>query len=222
MFHRRDLLTSTAAALALSGCALPQPPGRPLGLVFFTPEEAAGVDAAADRLIPPDPPGPGGRQAGCVWFIDRQLAGPYGSSEFLYMRPPFLDGIPGQGLQSPITPAARYRVALAALDRVCRAGFAGKGFAALPPDQQDRVLQGLEAGSLRLDGTDGRAFFELLLQNVMEGYFADPVHGGNRNMEAWRMIGFPGARYDYRDWVGRPGEAYPLPPVGIGGRADWR
>jgi gluconate 2-dehydrogenase gamma chain len=31
------------------------------------------------------------------------------------------------------------------------------------------------------------------------------------------MIGFPGARYDYRDWVGRHNERFPLPPIGIGG-----
>jgi len=53
----------------------------------------------------------------------------------------------------------------------------------------------------------------------MEGMFADPVYGGNRNMAGWKMIGYPGARYDYRDWVERHNERYPLPPVSIGGRA---
>ena len=50
------------------------------------------------------------------------------------------------------------------------------------------------------------------------GFFADPIYGGNRDMCAWKMIGFPGARYDYRDWVGRHNERYPHPPVSIGGR----
>ena len=36
-----------------------------------------------------------------------------------------------------------------------------------------------------------------------------------------RSIGFPGARYDYRDWVNRHNERYPRPPVSIMGRADW-
>jgi gluconate 2-dehydrogenase gamma chain len=35
------------------------------------------------------------------------------------------------------------------------------------------------------------------------------------------MIGFPGARYDYRGFVARHGEPYPLPPVGLTGRRDW-
>ena len=34
-------------------------------------------------------------------------------------------------------------------------------------------------------------------------------------------IGFPGARYDYRDWVERHNQPYPLPPVSIMGRSDW-
>ena len=71
------------------------------------------------------------------------------------------------------------------------------------------------------EGTNGRAFFELLLQNTREGFFADPVYGGNRNMVGWKMIGYPGSRYDYRDWVERHNERYPLPPVGISGRPEW-
>ena len=51
---------------------------------------------------------------------------------------------------------------------------------------------------------------------------ADPIYGGNRDMGGWRMIGFPGARYDLRPYVLRYGEAYPLPPVGLMGRLEWR
>ena len=54
----------------------------------------------------------------------------------------------------------------------------------------------------------------------MEGFFADPIYGGNRDMAGWKMIGFPGARYDYRDWVSRHNERYPYPPVSIQGRAS--
>ncbi len=108
-----------------------------------------------------------------------------------------------------------------ALDAACRAAYPGRSFAQLDADQQDRVLAGLEQGQFALAGTDGRAFFELLLRNTMEGFFADPVYGGNRDMAGWRMIGFPGTRYDYRDWVARHGERYPLPPVGLTGSPAW-
>jgi gluconate 2-dehydrogenase gamma chain len=40
-------------------------------------------------------------------------------------------------------------------------------------------------------------------------------------MVGWRMIGYPGARYNYLDWVHRHNERFPLPPVSIAGRADW-
>jgi hypothetical protein len=42
-------------------------------------------------------------------FIDRQLAGAYGRSDGLYMKPPFMPGAATQGYQLPDTPAARYR-----------------------------------------------------------------------------------------------------------------
>ncbi len=51
----------------------------------------------------------------------------------------------------------------------------------------------------------------------MEGFFADPVYSGNRDMVGWKMIGHPGAKYDYLDWIERHNETYPHPPVSIYG-----
>jgi gluconate 2-dehydrogenase gamma chain len=235
--RRRELLISTAMTLVFSATtaralvvkgSLPWAPSagtpptavHPGPWVYFTPEEGAAIEALVDRLIPPDPQTPGGKDAGCAVFIDRQLAGSFGSAEGLYMHGPFTDGTPEQGNQSPLTPAARYRQALAALDKHCRAAYAGKPFAQIPDDEKDKVLSGLEKGQVQLEGTSGRTFFEHLLQNTREGFFADPVYGGNRDMVGWKMIGFPGARYDYRDWVERHNERYPLPPVGIAGRPE--
>jgi gluconate 2-dehydrogenase gamma chain len=59
------------------------------------------------------------------------------------------------------------------------------------------------------------------MANAMEGFFADPIYGGNRDMAGWKLIGFPGARYDYRDHVGKHNQPYPLPPVSILGRGEW-
>src|SRR5438445_6741859 len=135
---RRELLITTAISLIFSttsasaldvkgslpwsaNAGSPPTPVQPGPWVYFTAEEGAAIEALVDRLIPPDPQTPGGKDAGCAVFIDRQLAGPVGRSQGLYMSPPFLDGTPAQGHQSPLTPAARYRQALAALDRYCRA-----------------------------------------------------------------------------------------------------
>lgn len=234
---RRSLLVSTAALLVTGAAArartitqgMPWEPGTaspPLQVragpwMFFTPDEAATVEAAVDRLIPPDERGPGGKDAGCAVYIDRQLAGPYGVGAGLYLRPPFMPGVASQGYQSPDMPAARYRAGLKALADYVKATFAGKAFRDLASADQDQVLSGLETGKIALKDVNGAQFFALLLQNTQEGFFADPVYGGNKDMAGWKLVGFPGARYDYRDWVERYNEKYPLPPVGIMGRSDW-
>jgi gluconate 2-dehydrogenase gamma chain len=234
---RRSFLVSTAALLVVATDArartisggMPWQPGAaspPLQVragpwVFFTPDEAAMVEAMVDRLIPPDERGPGGKDAGCAVYIDRQLAGPYGVGAGLYLQPPFMPGAVSQGYQSPDMPAVRYRSGLAAVADYVKASFAGKTFRELAPADQDKVLSGLDTGTIKPTGINGAGFFALLLQNTKEGFFADPVYGGNRDMAGWKMVGFPGARYDYRDWVERHNEKYPLPPVSIMGRSDW-
>jgi gluconate 2-dehydrogenase gamma chain len=79
----------------------------------------------------------------------------------------------------------------------------------------------LENGEIKYPDGDGKAFFEMILANTIEGFFADPIYGGNRDMVGWKLIGFPGARYDYRDHIAKHNEPYPLPPVSILGRAEW-
>ena len=56
---------------------------------------------------------------------------------------------------------------------------------------------------------------------MQKGFFADPIYGGNRDMVAWKMIGFPGARYDYLDWVDRHNERLSVAARQHRGRADW-
>ncbi|MBV9549719.1 MAG: gluconate 2-dehydrogenase subunit 3 family protein [Alphaproteobacteria bacterium] len=198
----------------------PPRPINPAGWYFLKPNEVAMVEAIVDRFIPADHLSPGGKDAGCAVFIDRQLAGSYGASSRLYMKGPFMPGLATQGYQGELTPAGRYRLGLARLSDYIRAHYAGKEFAALSHAQQDDVLAGLESGKIELKlvpGFSARAFFELMLQNTMEGFFADPLYGGNRGMVAWKMIGFPGARYDYRDYVEKHNQPYPHGPVSIYG-----
>jgi gluconate 2-dehydrogenase gamma chain len=235
---RREVLNATALALigapfrahaAVIEGALPWLPDRtapppivdPSGWHYFTADEAATVEALVDRLIPPDPETPGGKDSGCAVFIDRQLAGPYGKFEGLYTDGPFHDGSKEQGPQSPTTPAEHYRAALAALDKHIRATYGDKPFAQLSDEQKDEVIAGLEDGKVDLGDKKG-IFFKQLLKDTQQGFFADPVYGGNKDMASWKMIGFPGARYDYRDWVDRHNERYPLPPVGIADHPNWK
>ena len=237
MMRRRDFLAGTAVlvlstvksrATLISGelpwkpnAGMPPVPVRPGPWHYFTSDEARAVEALADRIIPPDPQTPGGKDSGCAVFIDRQLAGPYGTSEGHYNQPPFMKGSKQQGPQSSKGPAATYREALASLDRYCQSKYQGKRFPDLSDQDKDDLLKGIEDGKVTLEGVDGKSFFSHVIKDVQEGFFADPLYGGNRDMVGWKMIGYPGARYNYLDWLDRHNERYPLPPVSIMGRADW-
>lgn len=233
MWNRRRLLAGAAAvpilAAAAQGVSLtgyspwspfaadPPRPVDPLGWYYFTAAEAAMVEAIVDRFIPADHLSPGGKDCGCAVYIDRQLAGSYGKSSRLYMKPPFAVGVASQGYQGDLTPAGRYRLGLAALNDHSRTVFR-KDFVALSGAQQDRILSGMETGGIALTlkpGFSTKDFFELMLTGTMEGFFADPVYGGNRDMASWKMLGFPGARYDYRDHIDKHNVPYPLGPVSI-------
>jgi len=156
-------------------------------------------------------------------FVDRQLAGPYGRQDGLYVRPPFQNGIKQQGPQSEAGPAQQYRQALAALDNYCKSKYAGKVFADLTDDDKDATLEGLESGAVKLDGTDGQAFFEQAVKDVQMGFFADPLyrrqprHGGVEND---RLSG----RALQLSRLGRPSttSAFRFPPVSMAGRANGR
>ena len=78
-----------------------------------------------------------------------------------------------------------------ALDAHGRDAYASRTFAQRSDGEQDRIIAGMESGSLRLPGVSAAPFFETLLQDTRNGFFADPIYGGNRDMAAWKMIGFP-------------------------------
>lgn len=167
------------------------------GYVFFEPDEAAFIEAAVDRLIPPDPEWPGAKAAGVPTYIDRQLAGPYGSGARLYLAGPIKQGSPQQGYQLGLTPAELYRTALRVIARELESR--GLNFPSAPTEQQDEFLAHLERGDLVIEDFPSSIFFETLLANAIEGFFADPAYGGNKDMMSWRMVGFPGAYAAYLD-----------------------
>lgn len=194
---------------------------QPGTYIFLTAPEAEWLDAAVSRLIPKDELGPGAKEAGVTFFLDRQLAGAYGQASHWYMQGPWKRGDATQGYQSRMTPAELYRAAIKAVDAHSADNNSGKKFAQLTGEQQDDILKGLEKGDINLKTVDAKSFFTMFLQNTMEGFFSDPLYGGNRDMAGWKLIGFPGARYDYRPYVKKHGAKLNLPPVGITGRPGW-
>jgi gluconate 2-dehydrogenase gamma chain len=192
------------------------------GYLFFTAEEAAFMEALTERFVPKDELGPGAVEIGVPIYIDRQLAGPWGQGNQFYMQGPWAKGEKTQGYQSKYPPAGYYRAALKALAGIVADRHQGAAFPTLKPEEQDAIIKDLEAGNLDLGDVGSKDFFSLLLQNVREGMFADPIYGGNRDMAGWKLIGFPGARYNYRDWVKRHNEKYDRPPIGLAGSDDWK
>ena len=158
-------------------------------LLTLSAAEAAFLGAAYDAFIPADKLSPSGSECGLVTFIDRQLAGPYGQGDHFYLKGPFPDGEPSQAWQMP-KPADIYRTAIYEVNRYA-ADAHGANFAQLTPDRQDETLKALESGKAKLRGSvESKAFFALLLQNTMEGFFADPLYGGNRDMAGWSSSAF--------------------------------
>jgi hypothetical protein len=89
---------------------------------------------------------------------------------------------------------AQYAAGLSALDAEAVARGAA-GFPEASRDAQDAILRALERGDARAAWTvPAVLFFEGLLNHVMEGYYADPENGGNRNAVSWAMLGFGGRR----------------------------
>ena len=181
--------------------------------VFFNPEEAAFVEAAVARLIPADETGPGAIDAGVPQFIDRQLAGAWGAGERLYRSGPWHPGTPQQGYQLPYTPAELFRTALAALRE--KSADRGVPFHRLAPAAQDKFLRRLQTGEDDLGGVPAEVFFESLWALTLEGFFGDPVYGGNRGMVGWKLIGFPGAYANYYHHVDRHNLPFEGPTVSL-------
>jgi hypothetical protein len=170
---------------------------------YLEEHERRTLEAAADRLVPPTADGhPGARALGVVEYIDRLLdafsvdppriwaGGPFSGraggtaqfADFMALSPleelawrtriEGSQGIPERERLGPITGwQQEYRDGIAAL---------GADFASAPPEEQDVRL-----------GAD-REFRDVLYQHIVEGAYAAPEYGGNRNLLGWKAIEFPG------------------------------
>lgn len=182
--------------------------------LFFNAEEARTADAALARLIPADDDGPGAREAGVVVFLDRQLAGAWGHGDHFFRKGPFLSGTPQQGYQLAFTPAEMFRLGFWKLDDNARK-LRGAAFADLTDAQQDELLVQAEQGKLDFGPLPSGTFFASLLDAAMEGFFSDPIYGGNREKIGWKLVGFPGVHASYANDIERHGIKWSRPPASI-------
>lgn len=175
---------------------------------FFTDHEWRTVEAAAARIIPTDRD-PGATEAGVVRFIDRYLSG----IRYIYAAQKgdgFLElaGKDAEAWRARMFDMQRtYRAGIRELDQLARE-VGGADFADLDPERQDGVLVQLSgrprpepvtlgvsqgAGAFQMGAFDeGLGFFDALVTHTRQGFYSDPVYGGNKDRVGWRVIGFPG------------------------------
>jgi Gluconate 2-dehydrogenase subunit 3 len=137
---------------------------------FFTPAEAAEIDAIAARIIPTDDT-PGAREAGVVYFIDHGLA-TFGVDD----KKTYREGLPEF--------QARTSEMFSGIEK----------FSALTPEQQDEVLHSFDENAesskrTLLPRPAAQKFFETLRQHTIAGFLIDPDFGGNRDGVGWKVIG---------------------------------
>ena len=199
---------------------------------FFTPPQRRTIAAAMARIIPTDAT-PGAAEAATIDFVDRYLSG----TGFIYARPDgsgfeVLAGRSEQAWQSRIDVMRRkYLEGIHELDSRSQ-GLYRNDFADLEAAQQDEVLRAIERQEGMPDSTLSPAyalggpsasgpalqqtstevdldFFPLLVAHTRQGFYADPIYGGNRGRVGWEVIGFPGpaslaevhsGRYSTLDW----------------------
>ena len=180
---------------------------------YLTQPEVRFLDAAVARLIPADDLGPGAKEADVTYFIEQQLTSSWGSHGRNYRQGPWPQGTPQQGFQSRLTPQEIYRAGISETNVHCLKQYE-KAFQFLAPQQQTSAAW---PGGGQIDSLiAGEAFFGLLLRNTMEGFFADPSYGGNRDKTGWKLVGFPGVpASDYNDLIDEHNVPYRVEPVSI-------
>jgi gluconate 2-dehydrogenase gamma chain len=137
---------------------------------FLNDDDAKTVEAFAERIMPGAPGMPGAKDADVLNYIDLALAGAYADQQDFYRR------------------------GLAQLDAYCQATYQ-LPFVRLDAARQDAVITALEEGKAAgFTFPTAQAFFNTLRTHTMEGMFADPVYGGNKDFAGWKLVGFPGAQ----------------------------
>src|ERR1700722_1293651 len=164
---------------------------------FFNDADMATLAAFTERLWPAAPSHAGATEAGVTNYIDLALAGAYADQQDFYRR------------------------GLAQLDAYC-AATQQKPFTRLDAAQQDDTIRALEQGKATgFAWPTAQAFFNTVRTHTMEGLFADPIYGGNRDFAGWRQVNFPGAQPVFTAADMQSREAFTrVPIIGLQSRAD--
>lgn len=176
-----------------------EPPTFNKALMYFTnQQEFQTLADATERIYPEDDNGPGAIELGAPFFIDHQLAGSYGHNTQEYMQGPFHEGTAYQGHQKRLKRHEIIMRGIHELENQSQNAY-DKSFSDLEDDEKDKILSKFEDDDVDMKTIQSSEFFNLLLNATLAGVYADPLYGGNANMEGWKMKEFPGNKMQYID-----------------------
>ncbi|CAM3444455.1 gluconate 2-dehydrogenase subunit 3 family protein [Paenibacillus lupini] len=169
-------------------------------LMFFNQDQFLTAEAAAERLFPKDDLGPGAKELGVAFFIDHQMASAFGTNSRDYMQPPYYKAEATQGYQLVFKRRELIALGLDALNGYSNTKYK-KPFVEIAPEEQDAVLTAFESNDIELKDVPASNFFAMFLNLTLEGVYADPLYGGNKNMAGWKMRNFPGNQMSYTEYI---------------------
>ena len=206
---------------------------------YFDEHQWATVEAAMARIIPTDDH-PGAREAGTIEFLDLYLSG----IDYVYAKPDGsgfekLEGKRAEAWQRRIDIVReKYAEGIEELDRRSRSRF-DADFVGLTEEQQDEILTQIERPEEQSDLEDARVtvgygapvepamqqtstevevgFLPLLALHTRQGFYSDPIYGGNKDRVGWRLIGFQGPESLAETYSGR----YTTRPFFAEEQIDW-
>lgn len=188
--------------------------------LYFDEHQWATVESAMARILPTDHE-PGAREANTVGFVDRYLSGigyiyakPDGSGF------EELVGLQADAWRQRVESLRdTYAEGIAELDRRSNERF-DENFRHLTEDRQDEIFAEMETaatpmetereeeatagfeppsvaeapepGMQQVENEFEMEFFELLVLHTRQGFYCDPIYGGNTDRVGWDVIGFPG------------------------------
>ncbi|MFC3419998.1 gluconate 2-dehydrogenase subunit 3 family protein [Salinicoccus hispanicus] len=161
---------------------------------FSRSEDFETLAAATERIYPEDDNGPGAIALGVPYFIDKQLYGFWGANGTDYKMGPFRPmASDTHGRQEKLNRGDMFLLGIRRLQEVSQEEH-DEAFHNLDEETQDELLKMFESGDVEVPGMRAEAFFSLLRNTTIEGVYADPAYGGNKDMQGWKMIEYPGPR----------------------------
>ena len=169
---------------------------------FLTEHEYGVVTRCADLMLPPHGDFPGGGVAGTAEYVDRTLGAFDVDPPRIWAGGPFSGRFGGDAKFSEFLPLSRLE------ERAWRTRIEGsRGIAEREWNGPVRGWQeiyrdgigALDAGFLDLDAAEQESalaalpeFADLLFEHACEACYGPPEYGGNRDLAAWRAIGYAG------------------------------